>query len=130
MGGLGVETLATETFLVSVPVRPIMSGLERVLVSRDSIQKSRFRSQFHKTQSKSLGLGLNLMRPKLKVLVSVSIMRPGKLLVLPMAAKTTCKRLRKWLKHEMYLHLFCFNFSLNLHTNSDNFTTIVLVQNT
>ena len=37
MGGLGAETLGTETFLVSVlvsvPVRPKMSGLEKVSVS-------------------------------------------------------------------------------------------------
>ena len=37
MVGLGAETLGTETFLVSVlvsvPVRPKMSGLEKVLVS-------------------------------------------------------------------------------------------------
>ena len=50
MGGLGAETLGTETFLVSVlvsvPVRPKMSGLKKVLVLRDFIQ--------------GLGLGLGL----------------------------------------------------------------------
>ena len=91
MTGLG---LGTETFLVSVlvsvPVRPKMSGLEKVSVSRDFIQKSRSRSRFHETQNESLGLGLDLMRPKLKVSVSVLIMRPGKLLVSPMTTMTTC----------------------------------------
>ena len=57
MTGLG---LGTKTFLVSVlvsvPVRPKMSGLEKVMVSRDFIQKS-----------------LYFMRPKMKVSVSVSI---------------------------------------------------------
>ena len=87
MGGLGAETLGTETFLVSVPVsvppRLKMSGLVKVSVSRDFIIKSRSRSRFHETQSQSLGLGLDLTRPKIKVSVSVSFLRPGKLLVSP-----------------------------------------------
>ena len=90
MGGLGAETLGTETFVVSVPVsvppRLKMSGLVKVLVSRDFILKSRSRSQFHETQNESLGLGLGSMRPKLKVSVSVSYLRPGKLLVSPITA--------------------------------------------
>ena len=53
MGGLGAETLGTKTFLVSVlvsvPVRPKMSGLEKVSVSQDFIQKSRSRSRSHET---------------------------------------------------------------------------------
>ena len=68
MGGLGAETLGTETFLVSVlvsvPVRPKMSGLEKVSVLRDFIQNSLSRSQFHETQNESLGLGLDNMSPK------------------------------------------------------------------
>ena len=88
MGGLGAETLGTETFVVSVPVsvppRLKMSGLVKVSVSRDFILKSRSRSRFHETQNESLGLGLGSMRPKLKV--SVSFLRPGKLLVLPITA--------------------------------------------
>ena len=51
MGGLGAETLGTKTFLVSVlvsvPLRPKMSGLEKVSVSREFIQKSRCRSRSH-----------------------------------------------------------------------------------
>ena len=90
MGGLGAETLGTETFVVSVPVsvppRLKMSGLVKVSVSRDFILKSLSRSRFHETQNESLGLGLGSMRPKLKVLVSVSFLRPGKLLVLPITA--------------------------------------------
>ena len=90
MGGLGAETLGTETFVVSVPVsvppRLKMSGLVKVSVSRDFILKSRSRSRFHETQNESLGLGLGSMRPKLKVSVSVSFLRPGKLLVLPITA--------------------------------------------
>ena len=86
MGGLGAETLGTETFLVSVPPRLKMSGLVKVSVSRDFILKSRSRSRFHETQNESLGLGLGSMRPKLKVSVSVSFLRPGKLLVLPITA--------------------------------------------
>ena len=85
MGGLGAETLGTETFLVSVlvsvPVRPKMSGLEKVSVSRDFIQKSRSRSRFHETQNESLGLGLDIMRPKLKVSVLVWIMISSKFMV-------------------------------------------------
>ena len=73
MCGLGAETLGTETFLVSVlisvPVRPKMSGLKKVSVSRDFIQKSW--SWFHETQNE--GLGLDIMRPKLKVPVSIMI---------------------------------------------------------
>ena len=69
MGGLGAETLGTETFVVSVPVsvppRLKMSGLVKVSVSRDFILKSRSRSRFHETQNESLGLGLDL-----KILVS------------------------------------------------------------
>ena len=68
MGRLGAETLGTDTFLVLVPVRPKMSGLEKVSVSRDFIQKSRSRSRFHETQTLNPGLGINPMRPKLKVL--------------------------------------------------------------
>ena len=90
MGGLGAETLGTETFVVSVPVsvppRLKMSGLVKVSVSRDFILKSRSRSRFHETQNESLGLGLGSMRPKLKVSVSVSFLRPGKLLVSPITA--------------------------------------------
>ena len=56
MGGLGAETLGTVTFLVSVlvsvPVRPKMSGLKKVSVSRDFIQKSQSLSRFHETQMK------------------------------------------------------------------------------
>ena len=88
MGGLGAETLGTETFvvsvLVSVPPRLKMSGLVKVSVSRDFILKSRSRSRFHETQNESLGLGS--MRPKLKVSVLVSFLRPGKLLVSPITA--------------------------------------------
>ena len=88
MGGLGAETLGTETFVISVPVsvppRLKMSGLVKVSVSRDFILKSR--SRFHETQNESLGLGLGSMRPKLKVSVSVSFLRPGKLLVAPITA--------------------------------------------
>ena len=65
MGGLGAETLGTETFLVSelvsVPVRPKMSGLEK--------------SWSCETSFKSLGRGLDFMRPKMKVSVLVSISR-------------------------------------------------------
>merc|ERR1712218_444973 len=86
MGGLGAETLGTETFVVSVPPRLKMSGLVKVSVSRDFILKSRSRSRFHETQNESLGLGLGFMRPKLKVSVSVSFLRPGKLLVSPITA--------------------------------------------
>ena len=90
MGGLGAETLGTETFVVSVPVsvppRLKMSGLVKVSVSRDFILKSRSRSRFHETQNEILGLSLGSMRPKLKVSVSVSFLRPGKLLVLPITA--------------------------------------------
>ena len=43
MGDLGAETLGTVTFLVSVlvsePVRPKMSGLEKFSVLRDFIKK-------------------------------------------------------------------------------------------
>ena len=85
MGGLDAETLGTETFLVSVlvsvPVRPKMSGLEKVSVSRDFIQKSRSRSRFHETQNESLGLGLDIMRPKLKISVLVLIMISSKFMV-------------------------------------------------
>merc|ERR1712148_9764 len=84
MGGLGAETLGTKTFVVSVPPRLKMSGLVKVSVSRDFILKSRSRSRFHETQNESLGLGLGSMRPKLKV--SVSFLRPGKLLVSPITA--------------------------------------------
>ena len=63
MGGLGAETLGTETFQVSILVLvPKMSGIEKVSVSRAFIRKSRSRSDF--------------MRLKFKVLVSVSVMRP------------------------------------------------------
>ena len=58
MDGLGAETLGTETFLVSVPLRLKMSGLIKVLVSRDPKSKSQYRSRSHKTQNKNLGLGL------------------------------------------------------------------------
>ena len=96
MTGLG---LGTETFLVwvlvSVPVRPKMSGLEKVSVSQDFISKSQSRSRFHETQNGSLIL--DIMRPILKVSVSVLIMRPEQLMVSPMTAKTTRKRLRKLL---------------------------------
>ena len=59
MGGLVAETLGTETFLVSVPVRPEMSGLEK--------------SRSRETPFKSLRLGLDPTRPKIKVSVSVLI---------------------------------------------------------
>ena len=78
MGGLGAKTLGTETFLVSVPMKPKMSGLEKVSVLRDFIQKSRSRSRFHETQNESLGLGLDIMRPKLKLSVLVLIMISSK----------------------------------------------------
>ena len=48
MGGLGAETLGTETFLVSVPVS----------ISQDPKSKSPSQSWSHETQIKSLGLGL------------------------------------------------------------------------
>ena len=75
MGGLGAETLGTETFLVLVPLRPKMFGLVKVSVSQDFIIKSW--SRFHETNSQSLGLGLNLMRPKIKVTVSVFTLKFG-----------------------------------------------------
>ena len=87
MGGLGAETLGTETLctetslvlvLVLVPVRPKMSSLEKVSVSWDFIQKSRSLSLFHETQNESLCLGLDITRPKLKVSVLVSIMISSK----------------------------------------------------
>ena len=57
MGGLGAETLGTETFLVSVPVRPNMSGLKKSRSRETSFKKSR--SRFHETPNESLGLGLD-----------------------------------------------------------------------
>ena len=62
MGGLGAETLSTETFLVSVLVSvPVRLNC---LVSKKS--KSR------ETSFKSFGLGLDFMRPQMKVSVLIS----------------------------------------------------------
>ena len=80
MGGLGAETLGTETFVVSVPVsvppRLKMSGLVKVSVSRDFILKSRSRSQFHETKIKSLGLGLVFETRKVIGLAHHCFLRP------------------------------------------------------
>ena len=72
-GGLGAVTFGTENFLVSVPVS-IPRRLKMLDLVKDFIIKSR--SQFHKTKSQSLGLGLDLTRPIIKVSVSVSFLRP------------------------------------------------------
>ena len=55
MGGLDAETRGTKTFLVSVlvsiPVRPKKTGLEKVSVSRDFIKKFWSQSRFHEPQN-------------------------------------------------------------------------------